>query len=297
MDRHPVDQALTLTLLLSCAAFACGPVGTVTDPEPSGSGAPDVTYADVADIRLELAVSGGIAGVGYSFVVDGSTGEVRGLVCEAHCPFAPDETVAGVTPAQVESLARSFVDAGLLTTDRTDFGTQCCDQFHYVLEYADGSTEAGVQGSSETFPDGLHAALTTLHGLAYGTRPVLLDLLGSLDDWPRDPLRLESYSLDGSILTLDVAYTGGCFEHAFDLVAWNGWLESYPVQVGIVLVHDDRGDSCEAANLRRELSFDLGPLREAYREAYRVESATVVLRLDDPASDDPSDVLSIDYTF
>lgn len=297
MRMLPTRVVLVPALLLASALQGCGSSGAVVDPQPQDQNAPDGIYFEVSDIRLELEVSGGIAGVGYAFVVDGSNGEVLGLRCEAHCPFDAAETIAVVTAAQVESLARSFVDAGLLALDRSDFGTQCCDQFHYVLSYADGTTERTVQGSSEVFPDLLRVALTRLHGLAYGTRPVLMDLPGSLDDRPRDPLALRSVSLEGSTLTLEVEYTGSCFEHAFDLVAWNGWLESYPVQVGIVLAHDDRGDSCEAANIRRELAFDLGPLREAYREAYRIEGGTVVLRLDDPASDDPSDVLFIDYTF
>lgn len=294
MHTRPSHLALASVLLLASAAPGCGSTGAVTDPEPSG--APDDAYRDVAKIRIELEVSGGIAGVGYSFVVDGASGEVRGLRCLAHCPFEAGETIVVVSAAQVGSLARMLVDAGLLTLDRGDFGTQCCDQFHYVLTYADGTAAQTVRGSSEALPGDLRAVVATLHGLAYGIRPVLLDLLGSLDDWPRDRALLRAVSMDGSHLTLEVEYAGGCGEHLFDLVAWNGWLESYPVQVGIVLVHDDRGDRCEAL-VREELVFDLGPLRRAYVDAYRETSATVVLRLVEPGSDDPSQVRFIEYSF
>ncbi len=108
--------------LLLVSAPGCGSTGAVTDPEPSGT--PDDAALDVAEIRIELEVSGGIAGVGYGFVVDGAAGEVQGLRCQAHCPFEAGETIAAVSADQVESLARRLVDAGLLTLDRGDFGTQ-----------------------------------------------------------------------------------------------------------------------------------------------------------------------------
>lgn len=296
MHPRPSHLALASVLLLASAASGCRSQGALTDPDPSRSGSPGDGYRDVAETRLELEVSGGIAGVDYAFVVDGASGEVRGLRCRDHCPFGAGETIAVVSAAQVETLAGMLLDAGVLTLDRSDFGNECCDQFHYVITYSDGTVEGSARGSSEALPEDLRAAVATLHGLAHGIRPVLVDLIGSLDDWPRDPVALRSVSLGGSTLTLEVEYAGGCREHLFDLVAWNGWLESYPVQVGVVLAHDDRGDACEAL-VREELVFDLGPLRKAYVDAYRETSATVILRLVEPGSDDPSRVRFIEYSF
>jgi hypothetical protein len=99
----------------------------------------------------------------------------------------------------------------------------------------------------------------------------------ALDAWSLDSARTE-----GDTLRLRVRHGGGCARHRYALVAWNGWLESFPVQAGLLLAHDARGDACDAL-LLPVLRFDLTPLREAYRRAYDGEHGTIVLRLSDPA--------------
>jgi len=73
---------------------------------------------------------------------------------------------------------------------------------------------------------------------------------------PIDPVFLSEMSIDGSTLTLDASYGGGCEEHAFQL-CWDGSvMESDPVQINVALIHDGNGDSCEA-EVTETLSFDL----------------------------------------
>lgn len=294
MYAHVRWHGTAFVLFLAGLSLACGATPDATGPDPIPP--PPDSRIPVEDLRIRMAVDGGIAGVGYAFEVDGGSGEIRGLHCDAHCPWQAGEVIAVVSSRQVESLARMLLDGGLLTLDRSDFGTECCDQTNIVLRYSDGIVDKTVRGSTGTLPRGLLPGLSALHALAHGIRPVLVDLLGSVEDWPRDPAALRSVSLDGSLLRLEVEYSGGCREHLFDLVAWNGWLESYPVQVGVLLAHDDRGDACEAL-VTRQLTFDLGPLRRAYEQAYGRGSETIVMRLIEPSSPDPQDVRFISYTF
>lgn len=74
--------------------------------------------------------------------------------------------------------------------------------------------------------------------------------------------------LVGSALTLEVGHGGGCKGHDYGLCYGPEFLDSYPVQVGLTLIHDAHGDSCEAY-LTRSLVFDLGPLAAAFERSYR----------------------------
>jgi hypothetical protein len=100
--------------------------------------------------------------------------------------------------------------------------------------------------------------------------------------YPRDAWSLDSARIEGDTLRLRVSHAGGCRRHGYALVAWNGWLESNPVQVGVLLAHDSRGDACEAL-LAPHLRFHLAPLREAFLRDYGAGHRTLVLRISDPA--------------
>ncbi len=94
---------------------------------------------------------------------------------------------------------------------------------------------------------------------------------------PRDPVSVDAAVVEEDALRLDVGYSGGCEAHDFRL-CWDGsFLESNPVQVRLGLSHDSHGDACEAY-ITEPLSFDLGPLRAAWQEAYRQETGTILLR-------------------
>lgn len=106
-------------------------------------------------MRIELSVSGGIAGVSWAYVVDGSEGRVVGGECvrRTGCDWEAGEVLARVPDARVRALAGRFVEAGFPALERTDFGTECCDQFDYVLTYRDAAAAKTVRGSDGTLPE------------------------------------------------------------------------------------------------------------------------------------------------
>ena len=79
--------------------------------------------------------------------------------------------------------------------------------------------------------------------------------------FPNDAAKINTLSLHGNILTIDVAYQGNCQEHTFELYAWTAFLESNPPQGVFFLSHDSHGDTC-TENMEQELSFDLTPLNQ-----------------------------------
>jgi hypothetical protein len=73
--------------------------------------------------------------------------------------------------------------------------------------------------------------------------------------------------ISGDLLTITVEYSGGCADHAFTLHALGCFLESWPLQSEIILVHDDPDDPCDAV-VTEELVFDLVPLNEVCLAGY-----------------------------
>jgi hypothetical protein len=112
---------------------------------------------------------------------------------------------------------------------------------------------------------------------------IRVELTGTPGRWPADMLTIDSAVVKSDTLYAHVSHGGGCREHEYAAVAWNGWLESHPVQVGVFVAHDADGDLCRAF-LRRVLRFDLLPLREAYARSYGAGPAEVVLRLTELAT-------------
>jgi len=112
----------------------------------------------------------------------------------------------------------------------------------------------------------------------------------------RDLYDIESVRIDGDTLHLRIQHSGGCATHEYGLVAYNGWMESHPVQVGATLLHDGNGDKCDAL-LQPDLRYDLTPLRLAYAEAYRTSHGTIVIQLSDPSPGSGLQPASVTYTF
>ncbi len=248
------------------------------------------------DVYIEVQVSGGIASVDYAYAVDGAESEVRGIACSSGCDFEAGEVIAQLTPAQVLHLAESLAVAGIVRHDGVDFGDQCCDQFYYAIGYRDGDRESSVRGSSGALPQELAGAVAELDLLLHGVLPIVIDWDSQPDDWPGDPLVLRDHSLEGSVLALDVEYGGGCAIHGLDLVAWGGWLESFPIQVNVRLTHESRDDPCDAL-IQRTLRFNLVPLREDYEGSYGTGNpgeTTIILRLSVP---DGGEQRTLEYTF
>ena len=110
---------------------------------------------------------------------------------------------------------------------------------------------------------------------------------GSTADLQSDPFALNSASVTGNVLTISVSYSGGCRSHEFVLTAAGSFQESSPVQLPIVLTHEDNGDPCEAYPTEQR-RFDLTPVKERYQAAYGQDSGTVLLLLQPlPLADDP----------
>jgi hypothetical protein len=256
----------------------------------------DPVGPDAEDIYIEVHVTRGLAAVDYTFAVVGSASEVRGIACERVCDFEPGDVLAALTPAQVLYYAELLTHAGIRFHDGKDFGDQCCDQLYYAVVYRDGDRESSVSGAAGSLPGDLSRAIGELQQLLSGILPVIIDWDSRPEEWPQDPLTLGEFSLEGPILSLEVRYGGGCKPHDHDLVAWGGWLESFPVQVNVLLTHDDNDDPCDAL-VQDTLRFDLTRLREDYVASYRDGGpgpTTIVLRLSVPDGAEPR---RIEYTF
>ena len=71
----------------------------------------------------------------------------------------------------------------------------------------------------------------------------------------------DSYSIvnafvDGNVLNLDVTYSGGCKDHAFELIGSNIVAKSLPPQRAVLLVHHGNGDDCREL-MGERLKFDI----------------------------------------
>ena len=105
------------------------------------------------------------------------------------------------------------------------------------------------------------------------------------DAWGTDAYTINTATLQGDTLTINVSYSGGCETHEFTLVAEERFLESFPVQLRVSLAHNANADRCEAL-ITEDYHFDLTPLKEAYQKGYRTDEGTIALRLKDaPPSD------------
>jgi len=277
-SRHAARTLATVPLLLG---LACGT--RPTDP------------LDLGELSIRVDVSGGLAGADLSYVVE-SDGSVVGLRCASLCSFAAGDTLHVLTPAQAEVLIATLRSSGILDAEGlVDYGTQCCDQFEYVLVVTDDDGEHTIRGSSEVLADGMARLVNLLEGYRHGIDPIVVDMKGDLDGWPADAVEIVAASLDSPVLRLTVRFGGGCQRHGLDLVAWSGWRESFPVQVGVALAHDAHGDGCRAL-LTRELTFDLTGLREAYLNTYGDGPATLSIQLA-PADAASAGGRRIDWSF
>jgi len=124
-------------------------------------------------------------------------------------------------------------------------------------------------------PDG-----ATSSGVRSGT-VVVSNAPGS---WGDDDYVLDAAAIAGDALTLNVSYGGGCATHRFTLVASETFMESFPVQLAVLLApRRERRRACEAW-LTEDYRFDLRVIRDRYREAYSWGPGEVVLLLDDAPS-------------
>jgi hypothetical protein len=236
------------------------------------------------DVQIRLHVTGGLVGVDYAIVVDGATLSVLGESCVNGCSFPSGQTIMEVSRERVDGWAVDLLSAGILELAGTDYGNECCDRFYVSLTYSDGLAESTIRGTSDLMPREIQAVVGELSGLADGILPVLIDWEADPALLPGDPLGLDSLSVEGSLLELHVAYSGGCEVHQLDATLFGGWMESFPVQVRMAVSHEDNDDPCDAIVVRT-LRFDLRPVEAAYAESYPGEppgQRTLIIHLQLP---------------
>ena len=61
-----------------------------------------------------------------------------------------------------------------------------------------------------------------------------------------DRFTMDSLTISGRDILIQVRYGGGCTTHSFEMVWPEVILGIYPPQVAVILLHDDHGDLCEA---------------------------------------------------
>jgi hypothetical protein len=103
-----------------------------------------------------------------------------------------------------------------------------------------------------------------------------------------DDYDVEGASVAGDTLTVSIGYGGGCETHEFTL-CWPDptFAESAPVQTWLEIFHEANDDMCDAYFVE-DVTFDLTPLRDAWRAAYGATSGTITVHVGGQ---------SVEYTF
>jgi hypothetical protein len=246
-----------------------------------------------------MRVTGGFVGVDYTVILDGPTGTLRGEESRGDWPFQPGEVLQVLHRDQVRYISSLFLEAGVHRMEGVDFGYACCDFFNVDVTFRHAQGVGGFQGDTPNLPPELQGAVAVLHDLVWGTLPVMMDFGTRPGLWPQDPFTVLEAAVLGDRLRVKVQYGGGCKTHAFQGVAWGGWMESHPVQVRLFLSHDAFQDPCDAI-LTEDRFFDLGPLRRAYQESYGTGTpgtTTLVIVLENHSGSHPPWAKSLPYRF
>jgi len=104
-----------------------------------------------------------------------------------------------------------------------------------------------------------------------------------LIDFMNDPYNLLGVAITGDVLCADVAYSGGCTNHTFSLLANNELMEGGTPELQAYLVHNSNGDLCEAM-IHAKTGIDLKPLKEHLRTLTGKESGSVILHVNGTGS-------------
>ncbi|MFC1810386.1 hypothetical protein ACFLZH_02705 [Patescibacteria group bacterium] len=113
--------------------------------------------------------------------------------------------------------------------------------------------------------------------------PVATDKL--FDELKKDPFSIgneteeDSVTIEEDIITVKVGYTG-CDKHEFTAYWPATFMESFPVQAGILLVHDANEDICEMY-INDEVKISLATIKQNYKDSYRTEAGTILLSVTD----------------
>jgi hypothetical protein len=86
------------------------------------------------------------------------------------------------------------------------------------------------------------------------TKAIVVDDMGEFRD--NTPTDILGVSVTDSILTLKIAYNGGCKEHDFNLYGSRNIQKSLPPIRGIMLFHNNNGDDCRE-KIEEEIKFNI----------------------------------------
>ncbi len=130
-------------------------------------------------------------------------------------------------------------------------------------------------------------------------RIIAMSDLVKISDLPPDSIQLDRFDLNsitisGDEITLNLSYSGGCEEHEFELFMSPGsFMESNPVQANLFLRHNDKDDACDAY-LTTEVTFDLSRVAELYQQFYG-QKDEIILNVFDYFQGQPGNHLSGSY--
>lgn len=95
----------------------------------------------------------------------------------------------------------------------------------------------------------------------------------------KDMININGVNLINDQLRFELNYSGGCKTHVMDLFAYKSIMKSNPPQVTVILSHDANKDACEA-NIRKEMKFNLLPLKEFLQKNYNITDKVILLIFD-----------------
>ena len=95
---------------------------------------------------------------------------------------------------------------------------------------------------------------------------------------PRDTFLINNVQIYKNFLKFNISYSGGCMEHIFKLIS-TSFMESYPVQVNILLSHEDNNDSCEAW-ITEILIYDISPLKVSWQKLYNEKNGIIIMNIE-----------------
>lgn len=70
------------------------------------------------------------------------------------------------------------------------------------------------------------------------------ELVDDFSTYRSAAITIKSILIKGDIMTIHVTYSGGCEEHEFQLLGTTALQKSMPMKRGVMLYHDNKGDSC-----------------------------------------------------
>ncbi len=110
----------------------------------------------------------------------------------------------------------------------------------------------------------------------------------------RDPFTLTGVTIEGHELSVDVIYSGGCWQHGFKLYMQPAFAESDPVRANLYLSHKDWDDPCDAL-ISEDMAFDIRRIAELYYDQYG-SYGDIVLEVFGFFADRPGEGIEVIYS-